>query len=122
MKNFLGALMMSIALTSTSFGFGLFDRMLGSGCGCCCEPSCGCCEKSCCCEQSCGCNNGCGCDSCGGSDCCNGGEKHDGDKGDAPKAPAEAGASVKPIPPRPMSDPNARVGQQRNVVRTSFRR
>src|SRR5258705_12208717 len=60
MKNFLGALMVSIALTSPSFGFCLLDRMLGNGCGCCCEPSCSCCEKSCGCEQSCGCNSGCG--------------------------------------------------------------
>jgi hypothetical protein len=80
------------------------------GCGCC-----GCCET---CGSSCGCESGSS--SCG----CNGGgetkEKSDSDK--APKAPAEAGASVKPIPPRPMSDPNASVGQQRNVVRTSFLR
>jgi hypothetical protein len=49
--------------------------------------------------------------------------KKDGsEKSDAPKAPAEAGASVKPIPPRPMADPNASIGQQRNVVRTSFLR
>ena len=40
----------------------------------------------------------------------------------APAAPAEAGASVRPIPPRPMADPNASIGQQRNVVRTSFLR
>ena len=66
MKNFLGALMVSIALTSPSFGFCLLDKMLGSGCGCCCEPSCGCCEKSCCCEQSCGCEKSCCCEqSCG---------------------------------------------------------
>jgi len=85
--------------------------------------------------HGCGCGCGCGCgDSCGGSSCgcdsgssscgCNGGgesshhEKGDSDK--APKAPAEAGASVKPIPPRPMADPNASIGQQRSVVRTSF--
>src|SRR5262249_30263321 len=70
MNKFLGALMVSIALTSPSFGFCLLDRMLGNGCGCCCEPSCSCCEKSCCCEQSCGCNS-CGCNSCcGGGGCC----------------------------------------------------
>jgi hypothetical protein len=88
---------------------GMFRGCGSCGCGCgCCEPSCGC--------------NSCGCDSCGSSTgCgCNGekAEKHD----EAPKAPAEAGASVKPIPPRPMADPNASVGQQRNVVRTSFLR
>jgi hypothetical protein len=85
------------------------------GCGCCCEPSC-------CCEQSCCCNNCC-CDTCGGNACgCNGdnGKHEDGEE--APKAPAEAGASVKPIPPRPMADPNASIGQQRSVVRTSFLR
>ena len=167
--------MVSIALTSPSFGFCLLDKMLGNGCGCCCEPSCSCCEKSCCCEQSCGCNscgcnNSCGCDSCCNSCCCqrkccltnlcdnlcgmfkchscgcgccdpcgstcgscgcesgstsscgcNGGDKAE-KKESAPKAPAEAGASVKPIAPRPMADPNASVGQQRNVVRTSFLR
>src|SRR4029079_7245867 len=62
MKNFLGALMVSIALTSPSFGFCLLDKMLGSGCGCCCEPSCSCCEKSCCCEKRCGCEKRRGCD------------------------------------------------------------
>jgi hypothetical protein len=79
-----------------------------SGCGCCdtCGSSCGCDSGS----SSCGCNGG-------------GGEAHEkGDSDKAPKAPAEAGASVKPIPPRPMADPNASIGQQRNVVRTSFLR
>jgi hypothetical protein len=38
----------------------------------------------------------------------------------APAAPAEAGASVRPIPPRPMADPNASISHSRNVVRTSF--
>jgi hypothetical protein len=77
----------------------------GGGCGCC--NSCGCCDS---CGDSCG--GGCGC----GGD--NGGEKHE---EAAPAAPAEAGASmIRPIPPRPMSDPNASVGHQRNVVRTSF--
>src|SRR3972149_5994593 len=65
--NFLGALLLSIALSSPSFGFGLLDRMLGCGCGCGCEPSCCCCEKSCCCEQSCCCENSCGCEK---SCCC----------------------------------------------------
>jgi hypothetical protein len=46
------------------------------------------------------------------------------DSGDeaAPDAPAEAGAAVRPVPPRPMSDPNAAIGQSRDVVRTSFLR
>jgi hypothetical protein len=70
--NFLGALMMSIALASPSFACcGLLDRMLGGGCGCCGEASCNCCEKSCCCEEaSCGCEDSC-CSSCGcGGGCC----------------------------------------------------
>src|SRR5207344_1185368 len=83
MKNFLGALMVSIALTSPSFGFCLLDKMLGNGCGCCCEPSCSCCEKSCCCENSCCCGggccildrlcscfHGCGCGNCCEKSCC----------------------------------------------------
>jgi hypothetical protein len=86
--------------------------------------SCGC-GCGCCCEQSCGCNN-CGCESCGSSNCGCNGEAHEksekGEKEEGHKAPAEAGASVKPIPPRPMADPNASVGQQRSVVRTSFLR
>jgi hypothetical protein len=86
---------------------GMFKCHSSCGCGC------GCCEQSCGCES--GCTSGCGCNG--------GGEKHEGAKKDeAPKAPAEAGASVKPVPPRPMADPNASVGQQRNVVRTSFLR
>jgi hypothetical protein len=90
-----------------------------NGCGCCCEASC-CCEQSCCCD-SCGCGCGDEGDHCG----CNGGEdKHEGeDEGDeAPAAPAEAGASIRPVAPRPMADPNAAIGQQREVVRTSFLR
>jgi hypothetical protein len=218
--NFLGALALSTALASPSFGFGMLDRMLGSGCGCGCEPSCNCCEKSCCAEQSCcGCDNGCGsccgndgcclldglfgmfdCGGCGcgngccgceeascccqesscgcengccgngcGSGCCNDGcgfldglfglfdcggcgcgngcceascafdggccgngccgngngtYHHEGGVQEtdesAPAAPAEAGASIRPIPPRPMADPSAKVARQRNVVRTSF--
>jgi hypothetical protein len=80
----------------------------GCGCGCCCEQSC-CCQPSCCC-------NGCG-----GCDSCDNGHENGGED-EAPAAPAEAGASVKPLPPRPMSDPNAQIGQQREVVRTSFLR
>jgi hypothetical protein len=229
--NFLGALALSTALASQSFGNGMLDRMLGSGCGCCAEPSCNCCEKSCCaeqgccgdngccgngcgsccgndgccfldglfgwfdgcgcgngcCEASCGCEQGaccgheasCGCESgcCGngcGSGCCgnggcglfdglfglfdcgrgcgcgdgcgcsngcceascafnggccggngyggNGGHHETSVEGDEPAAaaPAEAGAAVRPIPPRPMADPSAKVAHQRNVVRTSF--
>jgi hypothetical protein len=89
--------------------------MFHRGCGC------GCCDT---CGSSCGCegNSSCGCNS-GSSGCgCNGGGDKAEKKDEAPKAPAEAGASVKPIPPRPMADPNASVGQQRNVVRTSFLR
>lgn len=71
--NFLGALMMSIALASPSFATCcLLDKMLGGGCGCCEEASCSCCEKSCCCEEaSCGCEDSC-CSSCGcgGGGCC----------------------------------------------------
>jgi hypothetical protein len=79
---FLGALVVSVGLSSQSFGFELLDRMLGLngyGSNSCCEPQC--CEKSCAapacapacepacaapaacapaCEQSCGCDNGCG--------------------------------------------------------------
>jgi hypothetical protein len=79
---------------------------------------CGCCEPSCCCEQSCGCGNGCG-NGCG----CNGDHSDpttDSVDEPAPAAPAEAGASVRPIPPRPMADPNASISHSRNVVRTSF--
>jgi hypothetical protein len=159
--NFLGALALSTALASQSFGHGMLDRMLGSGCGCGCEPSCSCCEKSCCAEQSCcGCENGCGsgccndgcgffdglfglfdCGGCGcgngccepscccesgcvGNGCSNGTYHHEGgvqqSDESAPAAPAEAGASIRPIPPRPMADPSAKVARQRNVVRTSF--
>jgi hypothetical protein len=105
----------------------LLDSLCGMfhshGCGCCscCEPCCGC--NSC----GCGCDScGSGCSSCGGSTgCgCNGGGEKAEKKSDekAPAAPAEAGASVRPVAPRPMADPNASVGQQRNVVRTSFLR
>src|SRR5687767_13633618 len=95
-----GALVLSAALTSQSFGFDLLDRMLGMkhsghGCSSCCEPSCGCesshepscgcesscCESSCCtpCQQYCcktpdifaGLFGGCGCGSHGcGDSCC----------------------------------------------------
>ena len=45
-----------------------------------------------------------------------------GDKSDAkPAEPAKASSSaLMPVPPRPMADPNASVGQSREVVRTSF--
>jgi hypothetical protein len=87
----------------------MFHHSCGCGCGCGCEQSCGC--------------NSCGCDSCnsGCSSCNGGGEKKEGGEKEEHK-PSEAGASLKPIPPRPMADPNASVGQQRNVVRTSFLR
>ena len=59
--NVLGALMLSLCLAGPSYGYGLLDMMLGSGCGCdCCEPQC-CCEKSCGCEDSC-CEASCGCE------------------------------------------------------------
>src|SRR5687768_16363709 len=58
--NLLGALALSTALASQSFGNSMMDRMLGSGTGCCCEPSCNCCEKSCCAEENYCCGNGCG--------------------------------------------------------------
>jgi len=62
----LGALIISVCLTGQSFGFGLLDTMLGSGCGCdCVEPAC-CCEKSCGYSDSCCGNDGC----CGGGNCC----------------------------------------------------
>src|SRR5262245_9982205 len=75
--NVLGALMLSLCLTSQGFAAGLLDRMLGSGCGCdacepscCCEKSCGCCSDPCCddgcCEASCGCPDDCCCDTCCG--------------------------------------------------------
>jgi hypothetical protein len=85
----------------------------GGGCGC--GHSCGCCEASCGCD-SCGsaCGSGCGCN--GGHS--NGATEESGDV--APAAPAEAGASFRSIPPRPMADPNASIGHSRNVVRTSF--
>ncbi len=61
----LGALVVSVGLSSQSFGFELLDRMLGLGCGCearapkaCCEkpvetPACGCEKKSCGCRDRC---------------------------------------------------------------------
>jgi hypothetical protein len=82
---------------------------------------CGCCQPSCCCEQSCGC--GCG-DGCGNGCGCNGHSNGATDVAPAdepaPAAPAEAGASLRAVPPRPMADPNASIGHSRNVVRTSF--
>ena len=78
--NMLGALIVGVCLTGQSYGFGLLDTMLGSGCGCdCCEQQC-CCEKSCgcsdsccgdgCCEASCGCGDDCCGDDCCGDGCC----------------------------------------------------
>jgi len=81
---------------------GLFGMFRGRG-------GCGCCEPSCCCDSGCGCGDSCGC-----------GGYSNGHGDDVPAAPAEAGAQYRPIPPRPMADPNASVGYQRNVVRTSF--
>jgi hypothetical protein len=47
----------------------------------------------------------------------------EGDAAPQPAAPVEAkDARIRQIPPRPMSDPNAAVGRQRDVVRTSFTR
>jgi hypothetical protein len=92
----------------------LLDGLCGmfNGGGCCCGHSHGCCDA--------GCGDSCG--GCNGGGCNGGGEYHGGEEADepAPAAPAEAAASIRPIPPRPMSDPNARVARQRNVVRTSF--
>lgn len=62
--NLLGALLVSVCLAGQSFGAGLLDRMLGSGCGC------DSCEPSCCCEKSCGCPTDCCEDPCCGSSCC----------------------------------------------------
>jgi hypothetical protein len=62
----LGALVVSVGLSSQSFGFELLDRMLGLGCGCgshtqeaCCEkpvakPACGCEKKTRGCRERCG--------------------------------------------------------------------
>jgi hypothetical protein len=77
------------------------------GCGCGCEASCGC-SNGCGCGDSCGGNGGCGC---GGSNAA---------PAAAPQAPAAAGASLMPVPPRPVADPNASISRPRNVVRTSF--
>ena len=65
----------------------------------CCEASCGC-EDSCC-EASCGCASG-GCNSC------------------APAADAPAGGEAAPMPPAPVADPAAKLGQPRKVVSASF--
>ena len=94
-------------------GCGLLDGLCGMfkcnrGCGC-CESSCCCEEASCCCEASCGCSSNCG---------CNGGD----DAAPAEEAAPEENASARMVPPLPMADPNASVGQQRDVVRTSFTR
>src|SRR5690606_30474728 len=90
----------------------ILDRLMGrlggnNGCGCCEEPSC-------CAEPSCGVAHGCGC-----------GNGHSAPADEAAPAPAPApveakDARIRQIPPRPMADPNAAVGRQRDVVRTSF--
>ena len=60
-----GALIVSVCcLTGQSYGFGLLDTMLGSGCGC------DSCERQCCCEESCGCADDCCSDGCCGDDSC----------------------------------------------------
>ena len=63
----LGALVISVGLSSQSFGFDLLDRMLGLGCGCdSCRPR-ACCEKPCgeAAAPACGCKSKCR-DGCGG--------------------------------------------------------
>ena len=63
----LGALVISVGLSSQSFGFELLDRMLGLGCGCnSCSPR-ACCEKPCgeAAAPACGCKSKCR-DRCGG--------------------------------------------------------
>jgi len=67
-----GALLVSVSLSSQSFGFELLDRMLGfGGGGCrtgCCDKGCGpACEPACGCEAQVACDAGC-CDPC--ADCC----------------------------------------------------
>ncbi len=57
----LGALVISVGLSSQSFGFDLLDRMLGLGCGCdSCRPR-ACCEKPCgeAAAPACGCKSKC---------------------------------------------------------------
>jgi hypothetical protein len=80
---------------------------------------CGC--GSSCCEPSCGCDDGC----CGGcaDDCCGGSVAPAPVEMDAAPVPVEAkDARFRPVPPRPMADPNAAIGRQRDVLRTSFTR
>ena len=78
---FLGALVLGVTVCSQSFGFELFNKMLGhKGCSSCCEPGCdagsGCCEPGCgagggCAEPACGAGNGCAEPACdAGSSCC----------------------------------------------------
>jgi hypothetical protein len=99
-KTLLGALLVSVALSSQAFGFELLDRMLGLNTGCgtcdpcgevaccepaakCCAPEPACCERPACCEPECGkatCRPCCdlfgglkglfACRSCGKASCC----------------------------------------------------
>jgi hypothetical protein len=91
----------------------LLDNLCGMFRGGCCNHGCGCCEASCCCESSCCCEPSCGCGCGDGCGCGNGDHEE--------AAPAESD-SARMMPPLPMSDPNASIGRQRDVVRTSFTR
>jgi hypothetical protein len=67
---FLGALVLGVTVCSQSFGFELFNKMLGhKGCSSCCEPGC---DADGCCEPACGAGGGCGAEpACGAAgNCC----------------------------------------------------
>jgi hypothetical protein len=138
----IGALMISAALASQSYGFDLLDRMLGMkhsghGCSSCgVEPSCGC-DSGCGHEASCGCETSC-CDS--GNSCCNACQQYccktpdifaglfgcgcnhgcGSYGGNGHAAPAANGAhDAAPVPPAPMADPSAGVRHNRRVLPAS---
>src|ERR1043166_8686102 len=86
---FFGAIIASVGLCSQSFGAGLLERMLGGGCGSCCNscceaptcaaPSCAapsCCAPSCaapsCCAPTCAAPSCCAPSCCEQSSCCRG--------------------------------------------------
>ena len=120
------ALVLGVAAVLSSAGNASAFFGHHGGCGCdSCDDGCGhrCClfnlfhkHNDCCCEETCGCEASCGCasSSCG----CDGGDS----SAPAEEAAPEESASARMVPPLPMADPNASVGQQRNVVRTSFTR
>jgi hypothetical protein len=64
---YLGTLVLTLGLSTQSFGFDLLDRMLGVSSGCCdsgcCEATCGAaacgCDNGCAAGPACGCDNGC---------------------------------------------------------------